>query len=92
MRQDTLPSKFNHWHYLWKKWYEWLDDNKLTALEATTKYVLSIPQIKRVIVGVDTKNQLKQITDISSKKLPSIPPELSSTDTSLLNPFNWQKL
>ena len=90
--QNNLPSKFNRWNYFWKKWHEWLNDNKLTALEATIKYALSIPKIKRVIVGVETKKQLKQITDVSGEKLPRIPSELSLEDTDLLCPFNWHKL
>ena len=92
MSKQNRPHKFNRWKNLWKKWHEWLNDNKLTALEATIKYALSIPKIKRVIVGVETKKQLKQITDVSGEKLPRIPSELSLEDTDLLCPFNWHKL
>ena len=92
MSKQKHFSKFNQWSNLWKIWHEWLNDNKITALEATVRYALSIKEISRVIVGVDSKEQLQQIILASDGKLPPIPSELFAEDTNLLNPSNWNKI
>jgi aryl-alcohol dehydrogenase-like predicted oxidoreductase len=92
MSQQNRPNKFNRWSGLWKIWHEWLNDNGITALEATVRYSLSIKEISRVIVGVDTKDQLEQIMIASNGTLPKIPSELYTNDVDLLNPSNWEKL
>ncbi|MBL07218.1 MAG: aldo/keto reductase [Chloroflexi bacterium] len=92
MNQNTIPKKFDRWKDLWNLWYEWLADNKLSALEATIRYMVSIPEITKVLVGVDNKNQLQKILQAEDGNIPSIPKELSSNDVSLLNPGNWDHL
>tara|TARA_Y100001934_G_scaffold278540_1_gene379989 strand:- start:680 stop:1555 length:876 start_codon:yes stop_codon:yes gene_type:complete len=92
MNQNTIPKKFDRWKDLWNLWYEWLADNKLSALEATIRYMVSIPEITKVLVGVDNKNQLQKILQAVDGNIPSIPKELSSNDVSLLNPGNWDHL
>ena len=34
MSEKDRPSIFTKWNKLWKVWHEWLNDNRLTALEA----------------------------------------------------------
>ena len=92
MSKQNRPHKFNRWKNLWKMWHEWLNDNRITALEATMRYALSIKEISKVIVGVDSKDQLEQIVISSDGILPKIPPELCTNDVDLLNPSNWKKL
>ena len=92
MSQQKRPSKFKPWSSLWKMWHEWLNDNRITALEATLRYALSIKEISKVIVGVDSKDQLEQIVISSEGILPKIPLELFTNDVNLLNPSNWKKL
>ena len=92
MSQKKRPNKFDRWSFLWKIWHEWLNDNKLTPLQASIRYAVSIPEITKVIVGVDTKEQLEQIIIASNGLLPKIPSELNIDDVNLLNPYNWGKL
>ena len=92
MSEQNRPDKFNRWSILWKVWCEWLNDNQITALEATTRYAISIPEISKVLVGVDNMDQLKEIVAVSSGVLPNIPDELYTDDVNLLNPSNWSKL
>ena len=92
MSQQKIPNKFKPWSSLWKMWHEWLNDNRITALEATLRYALSIKEISKVIVGVDSKDQLEQIVISSEGILPKIPLELCTNDVNLLNPSNWIKL
>ena len=92
MSEQNRPSKFKHWSALWKIWHDWLNDNQITALEATIRYAISIPEISKVLVGVDTTKQLKEILTASSGDLPNIPSELFIDDVDLLNPSSWSKL
>ena len=92
MGMQNRASKFDRWKDLWKIWHEWLNDNQITALEAAIRYAISIPEISKVIVGVDTKDQLKEIITASDGILPNIPTELYTNDVNLLNPSNWNKL
>jgi aryl-alcohol dehydrogenase-like predicted oxidoreductase len=92
MSRERMPVKFKRWHALWKIWYEWLNDNKMTPLEATLRYAVSFPGINKVLVGVDTKDQLEKIIESYYGALPEIPSELYTNDVNLLNPSNWGKL
>ena len=89
MDMDKRPKYFDRWSNLWKFWYEWLTDNKLSPLEASIRYMISKPEISRVLVGVDNKDQLKNIIIASDGNIPTIPEELTSDDPDLLNPGNW---
>ena len=61
MDKRNRPNKFSQWRDLWKLWHEWLHDNNLTALEATVRYVVSMSEITKVLVGIDSKSQLEEI-------------------------------
>ena len=54
--------------------------------------MISKPEISRVLVGVDNKNQLQNIINAVDGNLPPIPDELSTNDPDLLNPSNWKIL
>lgn len=92
MSEQNRPEKFNRWNGLWRIWHEWLNDNQLTALEAAIRYAISMPEISKILVGVDTKDQLKEIITASNGILPDIPGEMFTNDADLLNPSNWEKL
>jgi aryl-alcohol dehydrogenase-like predicted oxidoreductase len=92
MNEQDRPSKFKRWGALWKIWHEWLNDNHITALEATIRYAISMPEISKVLVGVNTKDQLKEIIIASDGLVLNIPPELYTNDVNLLNPTNWDRL
>lgn len=92
MSEQNRPNKFNHWSGLWRIWHKWLDDNQITALEATIRHAISMPEISKVLVGVDTLDQLKEIVMASTGILPDTPPEMFTNDADLLNPSNWGKL
>ena len=92
MSKQERPYKFNRWNSLWKIWDEWLKDNKITALEATIQHAISVSEISKVIIGVDTKQQLEQIIIASKGVLQKTSSELNTNDIQLLNPTHWNKL
>lgn len=86
------PKKFSFWGPLWELWHEWLVVNNISALQASLRYALSIPNVSKLIVGVDNHIQLEEILQASKGILPSIPKQLYTNDDNLLNPSNWEKL
>lgn len=94
MSKHNRPKKFDRWNNIWKIWHDWLNNNQITAIEAAIKFALSVSEISKVLVGVETKSQLEEIVTASTSDtvLPEIPAELYTCDTKLLNPMNWSKL
>ena len=92
MSQKTRPKKFDQWRVLWSIWDEWLNDNHLSPLEASIRYAISLPQISKVLVGVDSSEQLLNIISVSDGVLPEIPHDFFTDDINLLNPSNWNNL
>jgi hypothetical protein len=90
MKRDARPSQFLPWKKTLDKWDCWLKDNKLTAMQACLGHVLSIPEISKVVVGVESLNQLQEIIVASKDNISIRPGDLSITDLSLINPVNWQ--
>lgn len=92
MSEETRPEKFDRWSSLWSAWDEWLKDVDLTPLQACLRYALSIPEIERVIVGVDSSAQLSEILKASEGSCPIPPSTLDCSDPNLLNPSLWNSL
>tara|TARA_B110000858_G_scaffold114660_1_gene131061 strand:- start:2107 stop:2982 length:876 start_codon:yes stop_codon:yes gene_type:complete len=92
MSDDIRPSKFNRWSNLWKTWHDWLNDYSISPLEASVRYAMSVTEISKVLVGIDSANQLAEIVKATSGFLPTIPDELHTNDALLLNPSNWDLL
>ena len=92
MSRGTIPDKFQEWNSLWSKWHDWLDDQAKSPLEACMSYVLSFPEIDRVIVGVDSKLQLEQIVGVTVSSDICSFPLICSENTNLINPANWCRL
>lgn len=90
---DNRPDKFNRWDDLWKNWHCWLKKEKLSPLQTALGFVLSNEKIHRIVVGMDSIKQLKEILS-AAKKIPArrFPENLAITDENLLNPSLWDRL
>lgn len=86
------PTKFNRWQALWAIWDKWLSHTGLTPLQACLRYVLSVDDVDRVVVGVDSADQLREILVASQDTLESVPPWPQPLDPDLLNPARWHQL
>ncbi|MDZ7736296.1 MAG: aldo/keto reductase [Gammaproteobacteria bacterium] len=87
---DTLPERFKSWQLLWQQWYAWLDQTGLTPLQACLRFVLSFDEIDRVIIGIDSPQQLEEILAAADGDLPDLPADLCCHDPDLINPARWQ--
>jgi len=92
MAKEDRPEKFNRWNEIWEKLDSWLGSEKTSSLEASLGFVNSESMIDRIIVGVDSLKQLKEIVDYSGLQIKNIPETIMSSDQNLINPSNWNKL
>jgi len=92
MSNERRPKKFDRWQPVWSEWNCWLLENNLTPLEACLGYALSINEVDRVVVGVDSVSHLSEILSLVSRKKISTPNWPESIDTELLNPAKWGAL
>ena len=85
-------EKFSPWQYIFDEWDRWLDQLGLTAYEACLRFAINHDTIDRVIVGVDSAKQLKELASISMTSLESFPEFRGLRDTRLINPPLWSQL
>ena len=89
--KKEIPREFERWSSLWKSWTEWLDQNKSNNISTCLAYPLSFNEVDKVIVGIESVFQLKQILE-NIKQLPLLDlPDISSSDEKLINPSLWKK-
>ena len=92
MDATNRPVKFNLWQSLWDDWHHWLTDHALTPLQACLSFATSQTEINRVVIGVDSLEQLREILACAENP-GTIPPEsLMSDDLDLINPSHWSSL
>lgn len=86
------PAYFKKWNKLFKEYDEWLYEKKISNFELCIRYVLSQDSIDKVVIGIDSCEQLKEIIDLYSSKSEklTVPNELFSNDKSLINPSCWK--
>ena len=90
MNPPNRPAYFNRWQPIWTEWEQWLYTNNLTALQACLSFVLSDPDIDRVVVGVDSLSQLQEILAATTIEVVKPPDKLCCDDPDLINPARWQ--
>lgn len=86
------PRKFDRWSVLWDRYHEWVAASDLSPLEACLAYVSAIPEVGRVVVGVNGLNHIKEILQAQMSLSPTWSPDLATDDEELLNPLAWLQL
>jgi len=92
MEAAQRPKKFDRWMPLWDSWNHWLEEQKMTPLQACLGFVLSQREIGCVVVGVDNRRQLQEILEAAEVKVPQPPDFLQTDDLDLINPSRWNTL
>jgi aryl-alcohol dehydrogenase-like predicted oxidoreductase len=90
MQRDRRPAWFDRWEPLLNRWDAWLVSSKRTALQASLGFALNTPGIDRVVVGVDSARQLKEILEVQNTNSAGVPDEIQSDDPDLVNPARWR--
>ena len=89
---NDVPKKFYKWNRVFKLWESAISNLNLSKIEACLKFACSFKEITKVIVGVDTKEQLHEILDIDLSNEQISLPNLGVEDEKLLNPSLWKNL
>jgi aryl-alcohol dehydrogenase-like predicted oxidoreductase len=92
MPESQRPGKFAQWQSLWVVWDSWLRQNNLSALEASLRFALDFENVSKVVIGIDSVNQMQQILSVPSQSLPVLPNFGDLVDKRLLNPSVWSQL
>lgn len=92
MGAKQRPRKFDRWNSLWSRWESWLADNKLSPLQACLRYAMSIQEAHKIVVGVDSLNQFKEILSTLEGGIPSLPRWEQPIEADLVNPARWSQL
>lgn len=92
MRASDRPAAFGRWRPLWDQWHGWLEERALTPVQACLGFAFSHPEIDRLVVGVDSLEQLRAIV-AGVEATPIAPPAgLTSEDLDLIDPSRWNSL
>ncbi len=92
MKSIERPKKFNRWSLTWFAYEKWLKQNKMGSLQACLKYVMSFKEVNKVIVGVDSLMQMREVIQASLGSEPSYSKEFMQSDIDLINPARWDSL
>lgn len=91
MPSEKIPVYFAPWVPLIKQYHQWLNQQRLSPLQACLSYLNQHNDIDKIIVGVDNIQQLQQIIVSVNMPMIDIPDFLQSADEGLLNPSRWQR-
>lgn len=92
MNSSDRPARFDRWASLWETWNEWLKAENLSPLQACVGFALSHPEFDRIVVGVDSAIQLREIVAAAAVGPVTPPVSLVVDDEDLLNPSRWNSL
>ena len=91
MQKAELPNYFKRWRDELERWFDWVDASNDSALGKCLNYVYQNKLVDKIVVGVDSSQQLTDIVGLLDPvKRVSIPKELQIDDPALLNPANWR--
>jgi aryl-alcohol dehydrogenase-like predicted oxidoreductase len=91
MATARRPIRFNRWSALWDQWRSWLAECELTPLQACLGFAQAQSDIDRIVVGVDSVQQLREILAASTVSSAIPPDALRSEDLDLIDPVRWGK-
>lgn len=91
MDRGQRPAAFSHWEVLWNSWHTWLEFERISAVEACMGFVMSRPEVSRVVVGIDGLAHLRELLATARHTTPlNAPASLASADPQLIIPSNWR--
>lgn len=90
MEPGSRPHYFKRWEAVWKAWESWISDTGTDPLAACLNFALAHRDIDRVVVGIESVEQLSQILEAAHSQSPVWPADLQSEDPDLIYPTRWK--
>lgn len=85
---QALPKFLLPWADEFLHFESWAESQGLSPLEGTLGFPLSVEGVDKIVVGVTSAQQLKQVVLACKTSVVSYP-TFSSEDSRLINPVNW---
>jgi aryl-alcohol dehydrogenase-like predicted oxidoreductase len=93
MKRTEIPQAFERWGDTWNFWHQVLNDSATPAVLACLSYPLSLAEVDRIVVGVDSANQFRDVIIASNMLDCTLDTSfMTSTDKRLINPAQWDVL
>lgn len=90
--EKDRPAKFARWKAIWSRWSSWVEQHDLNPVQACLLYALSIPEVDKIVVGVDGIAHLEAMIATRIRELPPLPEWSDDLSENLLDPTQWRKL
>ena len=91
MNDEKIDKKFKKWKDIFKIWSKYTQNNKLIKLKTCVNFVKSYSKISKILIGVNSVNDLVEINKIKFKKT-ELPYFNFYKDKKLINPTYWKDL
>lgn len=91
MSSAMRPAYFSQWDNVWACWEGWLSEERITPLQACIRYVLGVGEVAKLVVGVESAQQVEEVIAAAAGRMPHAPEALCCEDPALVNPVMWQK-
>lgn len=87
---ENLPLYFHKWTKVFENWHAYCKNNNLSLLETAVQYIVQIPEIDKIIIGIENEKQLSEILKSLKKYNLTNADHLSVDDVNLICPTNWK--
>tara|TARA_B100000242_G_scaffold291202_1_gene264074 strand:+ start:6151 stop:7017 length:867 start_codon:yes stop_codon:yes gene_type:complete len=87
--KGKVPNIFEPWRQRLEAFWLWCNEQQVSPMQACIHHVLNMEEIDKVIVGVDSTEQLIELLAASKRYINSFPMELQLEDPALLDPRRW---
>ena len=85
----TDPIGFEKWNVLWNNYRKWINQIEVSPVDACLNHVRSYDSIDKIVIGITSNQELKEII-LAFKNIPLVAPvNLISNDQRLINPIKW---
>ncbi len=87
-KYKDFPAKFSQFQSEWFQYHNWLKKNNISAIDACINFILLEKKITKIIVGIESVQQLREIVNIKFKNI-IYSNWKKNIDEKLYNPLKW---
>jgi aryl-alcohol dehydrogenase-like predicted oxidoreductase len=88
-KSDSLPPYFNRWRTLFSAIEAYFTNNGISAFEGCLAYISSVIDNEKVIIGLESLDQLTQIIALCDECRTVLFPDIRSDELALIDPRSW---
>jgi len=90
MPATERPDYFSPWRKLLSEFDAWVAGKQISPLQACLGYLNKHLTINKIVIGVDTPQQLRDVIEANNMPTPEAPESMQATDLNLINPGLWK--